>query len=212
MSKSTASKKKPNKLRIGGIAAIAASLVMLGGGLYFILSETDEVTPSPGSVVAVGEEDSATACQNLLSSYYTAIIGQDGQALYKLMAPPEYWDYYIETYDKTESEVIGTYQDAVNNTLAAWKAACGSNVKVSFQIEASGEQTEDFLTEWSQTMNEAIGEEVLTAQEALTLQVTQTVTGDNGTKETQLNPTLIRVNDAWYILDEGTDSASQSAG
>ncbi|MBQ8514855.1 MAG: hypothetical protein IJ496_05600 [Ruminococcus sp.] len=207
MSKHTASKKKPNKIWIAGIALILAAAAMLGGGLYLILSE-DEVTPSPGSVVAVGEEDSATACQNLLSSYYTAIIGQDGQALYELMAPPEYWDYYMETYDKTETEVIETYQDAVNNTVASWKADCGSNVKVSFQIEASGEQTEAFLTEWSDTMNEALGEEVLSAQEALTLQVTQTVTGDNGTKETQLRPTLIRVNDAWYILDEGTDAQS----
>ena len=203
MSKGKASKAQPNKMRIGGIAAIIAAIALLGGGIYFIVSDDSVNAPAPSGIVAVGEEDSATACQNLLSNYYSAIIGEDSTALYQMMAPPEYWSYYQETYDKTEAEVIATYTDAINNTLATWEADCGSNVKVSFQIKASGTQSEEFLTEWSQTMNDAIGSEVLEAQEAITLEVDQTITGSSGYIETTSKPTLIRVNDVWYILDEG---------
>lgn len=200
---SKASKSQPNKVLIGGIAAIAAALGLIAGGLYFIIRDNNSDAPTPGSLAAVGEEDSATACQNLLSDYYSAIISEDGAALYKLMAPPEYWTYYQKEYSKSEAEIIATYDDAINNTLAVWKAECGSNVKVSFKIRASGEQSPEFLTEWSQTMNDAIGSEVLEAQEALTLEVTQTVTGSSSSQETTTNPTLIRVNNVWYILDEG---------
>ena len=206
MSKSTASKKKSNGLLMGGIAAIIAAAVMLGGGLYFIIRDDNSDAPTPGSVVAVGEEDTATACQNLLSSYYTAMISKDGAAMYQLMAPPEYWAYYQQSYDKTEAEIIATYRDAASNTLAEWEAACGSQIKVSFHIEGSSQQTDAFLTEWSDTMNEMIGSESLHAEEALTLEVTQTVTGSAGTKETTLHPTLIQVNDQWYILDEGANT------
>ncbi len=210
MSKSTVSKKKPNKMLIGGIAAIVAAIGLLGGGLYFILSDDSE-TPSPSSVVAIGEEDSATACQNLLSSYYSAFISEDSTTLYKLMAPPEYWTYYMEEYNKNEAEIIATYDDAINNTLATWKADCGTNVKVSFKIKASAEQSDEFLAEWSQAMNDTIGSEALNAQEALTLEVVQTVLGDSGSKETTIHPTLIKVNDAWYILDEGADTQTTTA-
>ncbi len=207
MSKEKKSKKMPNKMRIGGIAAIAAALVLLGGGIFLMVKENDR-TVTPGNLSAVGQEDAATACQNLMSEYYAAIMGEDAKALYQMMAPPEYWTYYKDSYAKSESEIIATYTDAINNTLASWKASCGSNVKVSFQIEASAEQNKDFLTEWSQTMNATIGEDVLTAQDAMTLEVVQTVTGSSNTQKTTIHPTLIKVNDTWYILDEGTGSAA----
>lgn len=197
---------KAKKLKLVGVCAIGAAVLLIGGGVFLLFSDKDTETMTPSSFAAVGEEDSATACQNLMSQYYTAIMGEDAETLYKLMAPSEYWQYYMETYGKTEDEVISTYADAINNTKAQWKAECGNDAKVSFKIEASGEQSAQFLTEWSDTMNEAIGSELLTAEEAMTLNVTQTVTGSADTIETINTPTLIKVNGSWYILDEGISS------
>lgn len=197
---------KAKKMKLGGICAIGAAVLLIGGGVFLLFSDNDTETITPSSFAAVGEEDSATACQNLMSKYYTAIMGEDAETLYKLMAPAEYWQYYMEAYSKTEEEIISTYADAINNTKAQWQAGCGSDAKVSFKIEASGEQSAQFLTEWSDTMNQAIGSEVLTAEEAMTLNVTQTITGSSGTEETVNTPTLIKVNGSWYILDEGISS------
>jgi hypothetical protein len=205
MNKAHASKGK-NPMLIGGIVAVVAALGLIGGGLYLTLGEDDGETITTGGVVAVGEEDSATACQQLLSSYYSAILGEDATTLYQLMAPPEYWSYYEETYGKTEEEIVETYADAINNTLATWHADCGSDAKVSFQITGSSEQTEELLEQWSESMNSTIGEDVLEATEAMMLEVTQTVTGSDGTQETVTNPVLIKINGDWYILDEGSAS------
>ena len=52
-------------------------------------------------------------------------------------------------------------------------------------------------------MNDMLGENALTAEAAMTLNVKQTVTGSVSTNETTTSPTLIKVNGVWYILDEG---------
>ena len=101
------------------------------------------------------------------------------------------------------ADIISTYTDAALNTLAEWHSQCGDDAKVSFKIEASGYQTEDFLNEWSTAMNDMLGENALTAEAAMTLNVKQTVTGSVSTNETTTSPTLIKVNGVWYILDEG---------
>ena len=197
---------KAKKMRIGGICAIAAALLLLGGGAFLLFNDSNEDTITPSDFAAVGEEDSATACQNLISKYYTAIMGEDAETLYKLMAPQEYWDYYMISYGKTEADIVDTYEDAINNTKAQWMARCGSDAKVSFQIEASGEQTEEFLTELGNNMNETIGSDAITVEEAMTLSVAQTVTGSNGTLEAVKTPTLVKINSSWYIIDEGIGS------
>ena len=204
MSKGTADKAK--KMRILGICAIAAAVLLIGGGVYLLMDDDESETVTPSEFAEVGQEDTATACQNIMSQYYADIMGDNAEGLYKLMAPPEYWQYYMETYGKTESDVISTYADAINNTKSQWQASCGSDAKVSFQIKASGEQSDEFLKEWSDTMNEVIGSDVLVAEEAITLNVEQTVTGSSGTEESINTPTLIKVNGSWYILDEGISS------
>ncbi len=197
--------KPKNKLLIAGISMTAAAVLIIGGGIFMLIRGNDEEVMTPGNFAAVGEEDSATACQNLISEYYSAIMGENGEELYKLMAPPEYWTYYMETYSKTEAEVIETYNDAINNTKANWNAQCGSNAKVSFKIVSSGDQTEEFLKEWNESMGSIVGIGKLNAEEAITLNVEQTVTGSSGSIESNNTPTLIKVNSKWYILDEGTN-------
>ena len=56
---------KNNKLFIGGICAIAAALLILGGGIFLIFSDKNNgETMTPGGFAAVGEEiQAATALQ-----------------------------------------------------------------------------------------------------------------------------------------------------
>lgn len=197
--------KKQKKLLYGGIAAVIAAVALIGSGIWLAVSDSGEAV-TPGGLSAVGEEDSATACQNLMSSYYTAIMSDDAETLYNIMAPEEYWAYYIEEYDKSKETVISTYSDAIKNTKASWQAKCGSDAKISFRIDASSDVSEEVLSQLSDTVNETLGEGVYNAEEGMTLSVTQTVKGSSGTDETVNTPTLIKVNGKWYILDEGIDS------
>lgn len=198
--------KKSNKTLIIGIVLIIASLIIIGCGLFMIFKDNknDDNVMTPGNFAVIGEEDSATACQNLMSEYYSAIMGEDGKALYKLMAPPEYWSYYMSTYSKTEDEIIKTYSDAINNTKTAWQAKCGDDAQVSFQITASGEEPEEFLQNWNDNVG-SICDTQLTADEALRLNVTQTVKGEKGSIESNNSPILIKVSGHWYILNEGIE-------
>ncbi|MDE6021665.1 MAG: hypothetical protein K2H01_11810 [Ruminococcus sp.] len=194
---------KSNKMLYIGISLIAVSLLIFGGVLFSILKGDNEETMTPGNFAAVGQEDSATACQNLLSDYYSAIMSGDGESLYKLMAPPEYWNYYMENYSKTEKEIIETYLDAAKNTKATWMAKCGDDAKVSFQIISSVEEPEEFLKNWNDNVGSLNKTDKLVAEEALNLNVKQTVTGMNGTYQTENSPIVIKINGKWYILDEG---------
>lgn len=196
-------------VRILGITAIGAAVCMIAGGIFLLKQDKEPQTMTPSSGVVLGETvDTATACQNLMSAYYQSIVNRDGAALYQLMAPPAYWTYYQEQYDKTTDDIVATYNDAILNTLANWEASCGENVRVAFHIEASAEQSPEFLEEWSTNMNTLIGTDAMEAQEAMTLQVTQKITGASSTEETEITPTLIKVNDVWYILDEGSHTES----
>jgi len=96
--------------------------------------------------------------------------------------------------------------------MASWKQQCGDDVTVSFAIKGMSEQSQDFLTEWTDDMNEMIGEDQVHAQDAVTLNVERTLTGSKGTQTETISPTLIQVDGFWYILQENTTAAdSQQA-
>ena len=96
--------------------------------------------------------------------------------------------------------------------MASWKQQCGDDVTVSFAIKGMSEQSQDFLTEWTDDMNEMIGEDKVHAQDAVTLNVERTLTGSKGTQTETISPTLIQVDGLWYILQENTTAAdSQQA-
>lgn len=207
MSKNTT--KKNSNLLASGIALLAVAVLLIGGGLFWILKDKDKEVITPGGFAEVGEEDSATACQNLISDYYSAIMGGDGEALYKLMAPPEYWEYYKEKYSKAESEIISTYTDAVNNTRSSWRAECGDDAKVSFQIEASADEPSEFLEQWNTNVGSLLGDGGISAEEAVMLNVSQTIEGSKGSAVSENTPILIKVNGKWYILDEGVKNQDE---
>ena len=169
-------------------------------------------TAAPASTDTENSDQAPETYQSVLSEYYTAFIQNQPDTLYRLMAPPAYWDYYMEHYNKTKEDVISTYQQAITNTMASWKQQCGDDVTVSFAIKGMSEQSQDFLTEWTDDMNEMIGEDQVHAQDAVTLNVERTLTGSKGTQTETISPTLIQVDGFWYILQENTTAAdSQQA-
>ena len=209
-------------LLIGGIAAVVIAAggicaAVLPDSLHKEASSTSNVvvtttTAAPASTDTENSDQAPETYQSVLSEYYTAFIQNQPDTLYRLMAPSAYWDYYMEHYDKTKEDVISTYQQAITNTMASWKQQCGDDVTVSFAIKGMSEQSQDFLTEWTDDMNEMIGEDKVHAQDAVTLNVERTLTGSKGTQTETISPTLIQVDGLWYILQENTTAAdSQQA-
>mgnify|MGYP000405749658 FL=1 len=209
-------------LLIGGIVAV---VIAAGGICAAVLPDAlhkeessisngtvTTTTAAPASTDTENSDQAPETYQSVLSEYYTAFIQNQPDTLYRLMAPSAYWDYYMEHYDKTKEDVISTYQQAITNTMASWKQQCGDDVTVSFAIKGMSEQSQDFLTEWTDDMNEMIGEDQVHAQDAVTLNVERTLTGSKGTQTETISPTLIQVDGFWYILQENTTAAdSQQA-
>ena len=209
-------------LLIGGIIAV---VIAAGGICAAVLPDAlhkeessisngtvTTTTAAPASTDTENSDQAPETYQSVLSEYYTAFIQNQPDTLYRLMAPSAYWDYYMEHYDKTKEDVISTYQQAITNTMASWKQQCGDDVTVSFAIKGMSEQSQDFLTEWTDDMNEMIGEDKVHAQDAVTLNVERTLTGSKGTQTETISPTLIQVDGFWYILQENTTAAdSQQA-
>ena len=197
-------------LLIGGIIAV---IIAAGGICAAVLPDalhkeessisnrTVTTTAAPASTDTENSDQAPETYQSVLSEYYTAFIQNQPDTLYRLMAPPAYWDYYMEHYNKTKEDVISTYQQAITNTMASWKQQCGDDVTVSFAIKGMSEQSQDFLTEWTDDMNEMIGED------QVTLSVERTLTGSKGTQTETISPTLIQVDGFWYILQENTTAA-----
>ena len=145
-------------LLIGGIIAV---IIAAGGICAAVLPDalhkeessisnrTVTTTAAPASTDTENSDQAPETYQSVLSEYYTAFIQNQPDTLYRLMAPPAYWDYYMEHYNKTKEDVISTYQQAITNTMASWKQQCGDDVTVSFAIKGMSEQSQDFLTEWT---------------------------------------------------------------
>ena len=124
---------KRRHLRIvAGIIMVAAAAGLACGGLVWYQHDQKAQQQAP---------DSADYA-DVLQSYYTAVFAADGQTLTQLMAPPEYWTYYMETYNKTEEDVIDSFAEGCSNTVSEWKETYGDDVKVTYQIEGLSETSE----------------------------------------------------------------------
>ncbi len=206
------------RLLIGGIVAVVIAAggicaAVLPDALHKEASSTSNVavttttTAAPASTDTENSDQAPETYQSVLSEYYTAFIQNQPDTLYRLMAPPAYWDYYMEHYNKTKEDVISTYQQAITNTMASWKQQCGDDVTVSFAIKGMSEQSQDFLTEWTDDMNEMIGEDQVHAQDAVTLSVERTLTGSKGTQTETISPDTD--SGRWFLvyLQENTTAA-----
>lgn len=209
-------------LLIGGLILVLAAA---GGICATVLPDVLQKEPSDTTVLSSDLDSSDTAkttdadavsadqapdtYQSLMSQYYTSFVKNDPEMLYRLMAPPAYWTYYMEHYGKTKQDVVNTYQQAIADTMADWREQCGTDVSVSFSITGMSEQSDEFLTEWTEDMNEMLGADTVHAEDAVTLQVERTLKGSEDTITEILSPTLIQVDGLWYILQEDTAADQQ---
>lgn len=188
--------KKSRRIRLfaGILLILAAAALVIGGILLFQKEKSaDEAVPD-----ASGYEDT-------LSAYYSAIVSADGKTMSQLMAPPEYWTYYLETYDKTEEEVIENFAEGCNNTMSEWQSEYGIDVKVSYQIAGMSQQGQEGLDEWNSDMKELLGNDGASVSEAVTLEVDLTFTGSAKTGSNVVYPTLGKIGEKWYIISEDSE-------
>ena len=121
-----AARKRRHIRIIAGIIMVAAAAGLAFGGLFWYQKEQKAQKAAPDS------SDYA----DVLSSYYTAVLSADGQTLTQLMAPPEYWTYYMKTYSKSEDDVVESFTEGCNNTVQEWKETYGDDVKVTIRSRA----------------------------------------------------------------------------
>ena len=112
-----AARKRRHIRIIAGIIMVAAAAGLAFGGLFWYQKEQKAQKAAPDS------SDYA----DVLSSYYTAVLSADGQTLTQLMAPPEYWTYYMKTYSKSEDDVVESFTEGCNNTVQEWKETYGDD-------------------------------------------------------------------------------------
>lgn len=193
---------KRRHLRIGaGIVLVAAAAALAGGGLIWYQRDQKAQNEAPDS------SDYA----DVLSIYYTAILSEDGQAMTQIMAPPEYWTYYMETYDKTEDDVIQSFSEGCQNTMSEWKETYGDDVKISYQIEGMSEQGDSGLAEWNTNMEDMLGNDGADITQAVTLEVKRTFQSSNDSGSDVVYPTLGKIGEKWYIISED-DETLQGSG
>lgn len=178
-----------------GIGLILGAVVLLGVGVYFGVQTQREQARTDQQV-----QDGSY--ETVISRYYTAILAADGQTMSQVMAPPAYWTYYLETYDKTEEEVIEDFAAGCENTLEEWRDVYGEDVTLTFQIQGLSEQGQEGLDEWNADMEEMMGSDAMAISEAVTLEVELQFQGSAGSDTQTVYPTLGKIGEGWYILSE----------
>ena len=171
---------------------VAAAAGLAFGGLFWYQKEQKAQKAAPDS------SDYA----DVLSSYYTAVLSADGQTLTQLMAPPEYWTYYMKTYSKSEDDVVESFTEGCNNTVQEWKETYGDDVKVTYQIQGMSSQGDAGVSEWNTDMEKMLGNEGADISEAVTLEVKRNFSGSNDSGTDVVYPTLGKIGEKWYIISE----------
>ena len=169
---------KRRHLRIvAGIIMVAAAAGLACGGLVWYQHDQKAQQQAP---------DSADYA-DVLQSYYTAVFAADGQTLTQLMAPPEYWTYYMETYNKTEEDVIDSFAEGLS------------------------EQGDSGVSEWNSNMEEMLGNDGADISQAVTLEVQRKFQGSNDSGTDVVYPTLGKIGEKWYIISEDDDTLKSGA-
>ncbi len=194
-----------NKQRVRlvcGIVLIVLALAIAGYGVFCFL-DASEATDEASADSSSG---TSTSYEAVMQTYYTAILEEDGETLAGCMAPQAYWDYYMETYEKTEVDIIATYDDACTNTLSGWEETYGSNITLSYEITGTSDPDEDGITEW----NENVELDEMVILDAITLEIELSINGSESGNVVIYYPTLVEMADGWYIMEE--DSETLQAG
>lgn len=188
--------KKNRRIRLlAGVFLILAAAGLVVGGVLYAKKEKKANETAPD----------ASSYEETLSAYYSAIVSSDGKTMSQVMAPPEYWTYYLENYEKTEADVIENYAEGCNNTMSEWQSEYGTDVKVSYQISGMSQQGQEGMDEWNSDMETLLGNDGASISEAVTLEVHLTFTGSAKTGSDVVYPTLGKIGDKWYIISEDSE-------
>ncbi len=188
-------KRKRSTRIIAGIVMLLAAAALVVGGILLYQQEREKEDTLPD----------ASNYEKVLGNYYSAILSADGKAMSQVMAPPEYWTYYMETYEKTEDDVINTFSEGCNATLKEWKDTYGTDVKVSYQIEGMSQQGDEGVQEWNSDMEETLGNAGASITEAVTLEVKISYQGSVKSSTDTMYPTLGKIGDRWYMIAEDSE-------
>lgn len=187
-------RRRSTRIIIGIVMLLAAAALVVGGILLYQREQKNKNTAPD-----------ASSYEKVLGSYYSAILSADGKAMSQVMAPPEYWTYYMETYEKTENDVINTFSEGCNATLKEWQDTYGTDVKVSYQIEGMSQQGDEGVQEWNSDMEATLGNTGASITEAVTLEVKLSYHGSVKSGTETMYPTLGKIGDNWYIIAEDSE-------
>ena len=194
-------KKQRNRL-VAGIILIAAALVIAVGGVLLFLQDQKKTDAVPDT----------SDYEQVLQSYYDALISADGKTMAQITAPPEYWPYYLETYDKTEADVEASFQESCQEKMSDWQSVYGSDVTISYRIVGLSRPDENGLEEWNQNMESLLGNTGANISEAVTLEVEQTLSGSTKKGTETVYPPLAKMGDNWYIMETDNEKLQNPAG
>lgn len=196
-------KSRRTRLIIGIVLILAAAAAVVIGA-YAFQSEQDQ-NEEMQLFREDHEEDGESNYEDVVSHYYQAILSQDGQEMVQIMAPPEYWTYYLETYDKSEEEVIETFAEMCATIMTDWESEYGSGITLTYQILGVFEPSQDGLDEWNTNMETLLGNDGAEITDAVMLEIALTVTGDSDSEILTYYPTIAQMGDSWYMLEEDND-------
>ncbi len=185
-----------------GVVLILAAAALVIGSIFLYRKEQSDQNSTPD----------ATSYEKVLGNYYRAILTADGKTMSQIMAPPEYWTYYMKTYNKDEDDIIQTFADGCTTTLKEWQDTYGLDVKVSYQITGMSQQGEEGLAEWNSDMESMLGSTGANISEAVMLEVKLSYTGNLKNGSEVMHPTIGKIGDSWYIIEEDSDELKSGNG
>ena len=170
---------KKKKILIAALFCIALLAVVS----YFFLSTTN----SPESVIR---------------DYYSALErgrAEEVAALY----PDEYIAYLEKKLNRSGFDDVakGLSYD-LKEHLRSLKNECGENLKISYTVKAQKKLIGESFEYLESTLSAAFGFDKGLCDEARTLRLQVTYSGELDTLEKEVTVTVIRINRTWYILGD----------
>lgn len=191
---------------IAGIVLIVVAAAAAVAGIWMFQKEQDDSTQMQIFREEHQDAESSSGYEDVLNRYYQAILSEDGQMMAQIMAPPEYWTYYLEAYSRTEEEVVEAFTEMCSEILSEWEAQYGSGITLSYQIIGVSEPAQEGLDEWNVNMEQLLGNDGASITDAVTAEVELTVTGSAGGDVLTYYPTIVQMGDNWYMLEEDNDT------
>lgn len=202
--KQMAQKKRKLRTAAGVTLLVLAAAGVLGGIWYY-----RQQHPSSSSEQASSSAPDASTYEAVMQSYFSAILTGNGKAMAQLVGSSAYWTFYMENYDKTEEEIEKQLDEACATIHSEWQNTYGEDVQVSYQIVGMSQQEQEGIDEWNANMEEMLGNDGANISESVMLEVEVTYSGSITSGKETLHPTLAKIGDSWYIIEEDTTDTTE---